>query len=208
MEEWCHPPGNHSKENIAFNVEERDWVKGAQSNQILLPGFPDPTSYTQLLCNGSHQVPCRRLNSSSRTVGQFLDSLKEMPFSPGVLQAWALWINSRASNSWSIYDLKWISGSSNGGMSSIGGSKTPFMGSEYVFAISHSWTYSPEKNYISARICVLVGCVKPAGFMVSSTTAGWCSLNQAQAFIETVSPEDTFCDTVQVPSGAGDMQLI
>ena len=26
--------------------------------------------------------------------------------------------------------------------------------------------------------------------------------------IETVSPEDTFCDTVQVPSGAGDMQLI
>ena len=26
--------------------------------------------------------------------------------------------------------------------------------------------------------------------------------------IETVSPEGTFCDTVQVPSGAGDMQLI
>ena len=26
--------------------------------------------------------------------------------------------------------------------------------------------------------------------------------------IETVSPEDTFCDTVQVPSGADDMQLI
>ena len=25
--------------------------------------------------------------------------------------------------------------------------------------------------------------------------------------IETVSPEGTFCDTVQVPSGAGDMQL-
>ena len=26
--------------------------------------------------------------------------------------------------------------------------------------------------------------------------------------IETVSPEGTFCDTVQVPSGVGDMQLI
>ena len=26
--------------------------------------------------------------------------------------------------------------------------------------------------------------------------------------IETVSLEDTFCDTVQAPSGAGDMQLI
>ena len=26
--------------------------------------------------------------------------------------------------------------------------------------------------------------------------------------IETLSPEGTFCDTVQVPSGAGDMQLI
>ena len=26
--------------------------------------------------------------------------------------------------------------------------------------------------------------------------------------IETVSPEGTFCDTVQVPSGADDMQLI
>ena len=25
---------------------------------------------------------------------------------------------------------------------------------------------------------------------------------------KTVSPEGTFCDTVQVPSGAGDMQLI
>ena len=28
------------------------------------------------------------------------------------------------------------------------------------------------------------------------------------SFIETVSPEGTFCDTVQVPSGDGDMQLI
>ena len=27
-------------------------------------------------------------------------------------------------------------------------------------------------------------------------------------WIETVSPEGTFCDTVQVPSAAGDMQLI
>ena len=26
--------------------------------------------------------------------------------------------------------------------------------------------------------------------------------------IETVSPEGTFCDTVQAPSGDGDMQLI
>ena len=26
--------------------------------------------------------------------------------------------------------------------------------------------------------------------------------------IETASPEGTFCDTIQVPSGAGDMQLI
>ena len=26
--------------------------------------------------------------------------------------------------------------------------------------------------------------------------------------IETVSPNGTFCDTIQVPSGAGDMQLI
>ena len=26
--------------------------------------------------------------------------------------------------------------------------------------------------------------------------------------IETVSPEGTFCDTVQVPSGDGDMELI
>ena len=30
----------------------------------------------------------------------------------------------------------------------------------------------------------------------------------AALIIETVSPEGTFCDTVQVPSGAGDMELI
>ena len=29
----------------------------------------------------------------------------------------------------------------------------------------------------------------------------------ASGWIETVSPEGTFCDTVEVPSGAGDMQL-
>ena len=27
-------------------------------------------------------------------------------------------------------------------------------------------------------------------------------------FIETVSPEGTFCDTVQIPSSVGDMELI
>ena len=27
-------------------------------------------------------------------------------------------------------------------------------------------------------------------------------------YIETVSPEGTFCDTVQVPSNGGDMELI
>ena len=30
----------------------------------------------------------------------------------------------------------------------------------------------------------------------------------AQAYIETVSPEGTFCDTVQIPSSVGDMELI
>ena len=29
-----------------------------------------------------------------------------------------------------------------------------------------------------------------------------------QTSIETVNPEGTFCDTVQLPSGAGDMELI
>ena len=33
-------------------------------------------------------------------------------------------------------------------------------------------------------------------------------LEQQRQAIETVSPEGTFCDTVQVRSGAGDMQLI
>ena len=33
-------------------------------------------------------------------------------------------------------------------------------------------------------------------------------LENSCMIIETVSPEGTFCDTVQVPSGAGDMQLI
>ena len=33
-----------------------------------------------------------------------------------------------------------------------------------------------------------------------------CSALQAQV-IKTVSPEGTFCDTVQVPSSAGDMEL-
>ena len=33
-------------------------------------------------------------------------------------------------------------------------------------------------------------------------------LENSYMIIETVSPEGTFCDTVQVPSGAGDMQLI
>ena len=33
------------------------------------------------------------------------------------------------------------------------------------------------------------------------------SLNEL-SYVETVSPEGLFCDTVQVPSGAGDMQLI
>ena len=32
--------------------------------------------------------------------------------------------------------------------------------------------------------------------------------NWMNATIETVSPEGIFCDTVQVPSGADDMQLI
>ena len=35
------------------------------------------------------------------------------------------------------------------------------------------------------------------------------SSNQREAFlIETVSPEGTFCDTVQVPSNGGGMELI
>ena len=33
-----------------------------------------------------------------------------------------------------------------------------------------------------------------------------CSLNWN--IIETVSPEGTFCDTVQIPSSVGDMELI
>ena len=32
--------------------------------------------------------------------------------------------------------------------------------------------------------------------------------NSKVRLIETISPEGTFCDTVQVPSGVGDMQLI
>ena len=32
--------------------------------------------------------------------------------------------------------------------------------------------------------------------------------NNCNVSVETVSPEDTFRDTVKVPSGAGDMQLI
>ena len=31
---------------------------------------------------------------------------------------------------------------------------------------------------------------------------------QAALAIETVSPEGTFCDTVQIPSSVGDMELI
>ena len=34
-----------------------------------------------------------------------------------------------------------------------------------------------------------------------------CDVVCANFIIETVSPEGTFCDTVQVPSGAGDMEL-
>ena len=34
------------------------------------------------------------------------------------------------------------------------------------------------------------------------------TLNEEHHTIETVSPEGTFCDTLQVPSGAGDMQPI
>ena len=33
-------------------------------------------------------------------------------------------------------------------------------------------------------------------------------VNIKQFLIETVSPEGTFCDTVQVPSNGGDMELI
>ena len=36
---------------------------------------------------------------------------------------------------------------------------------------------------------------------------GMCVV-KGKGHIETVSSEGTFCDTVQVPSGAGDMQLI
>ena len=32
--------------------------------------------------------------------------------------------------------------------------------------------------------------------------------NPLVAIIETVSPEGTFCDTVQIPSSVGDMELI
>ena len=39
------------------------------------------------------------------------------------------------------------------------------------------------------------------------TTWGCCNKTWLVC-IETVSPEDTLCDTVQVPSGADDMQLI
>ena len=35
----------------------------------------------------------------------------------------------------------------------------------------------------------------------------WCDC-QGMKKIETVNPVSTFCDTAQVPSGAGDMELI
>ena len=35
-----------------------------------------------------------------------------------------------------------------------------------------------------------------------------CSAPIASRTIETVSPEGTFCDTVQIPSSVGDMELI
>ena len=38
----------------------------------------------------------------------------------------------------------------------------------------------------------------------------YCDISKSQSamLIETVSPEGTFCDTVQVPSNGGDMELI
>ena len=36
----------------------------------------------------------------------------------------------------------------------------------------------------------------------------WLWLHAIWICIETVSPEGTFCDTVQVPSRGGDMELI
>ena len=36
----------------------------------------------------------------------------------------------------------------------------------------------------------------------------WWKESQKPCFIETVSPEGTFCDTVQIPSSVGDMELI
>ena len=47
------------------------------------------------------------------------------------------------------------------------------------------------------------------GFIsILARVSRWMSVVKSMVNIETVSPEGTFCDTVQVPSGAGDMELI
>ena len=84
----------------------------------------------------SRQALCRRQGSSSRTVGQFLYSLEDMPFNPVALQAQTLRINVRASSRRSPPDLKGISGSPNDVMPSIGGNRTSPRGLDMFCEVS------------------------------------------------------------------------
>ena len=96
--ELCYLPGNHSKEYHAFDVEERDWAKGANSTPMEspLPWVSRPHQPCTILVR--HIVPARLFVENRwavpEKVGQFLYSLKEMPFNPGALQVRALRINS------------------------------------------------------------------------------------------------------------------
>ena len=73
---------------------------------------------------------CGKWRASFRSAAIPSPLLLRATFALVVCWARALWINSRASYSRSPPALKGVSGSSNGGMPSIGGSGTSFRGSE------------------------------------------------------------------------------
>ena len=77
-----------------------------------------------------------------------------------------------------------------------------FLGATWVqpcYLDHHNTPIAPEDGCL---LCVAEYWV----FVVESVN--YMHIKQLGVIIETLSQEDTFCDTVQVPSGGGDMQLI
>ena len=154
-EEWSHLPGDYSKENLAFDVEERDWARGAHSNGALLLGYPDPISQAPFLCEVSFPPGSLwKANELFQDSWAILVELEE-----DTIQPWGAAGTGFANKLPGLIQpestcSERVSGSSNGGMPSIVGSGTSFRGSEYVFlrwSSSSCWGMSSRPILVAVK---------------------------------------------------------